>query len=70
MGLWYGIEIMQNGTWFVEEFIRYQIRLFQTKDAGHGGFPGYHVVVLLLGCFPASVFALRALFSYRNAETQ
>lgn len=68
MGLWYGIEIMQNGTWFVEEFIRYQIRLFQTKDAGHGGFPGYHVVVLLLGCFPASVFALRALFSYRNAE--
>lgn len=56
--LWFGIEIVQNGTWFVEEFIRYQYRLFSTPDAGHAGFPGYHVVVLLLGCFPASVLML------------
>lgn len=60
-GLWFGYEILKNGPWFVEQFITYQIRLFSTQDAGHGGFPGYHVVVLLLGCFPASVFAIPAL---------
>lgn len=65
--LWYGVEIARNGTWFVEEFITYQIRLFQTKDAGHGGFPGYHGVILLAGCFPASAFALSGLFTSRNA---
>ena len=58
--LWYGLETWRNGPWFVSEFVRYQIRLFSTPDAGHGGFPGYHVVVLLFGVFPASVFALRA----------
>ncbi len=56
-GLWLGIETFQNGTWFISTFIEYQIRLLTTHDAGHQGFPGYHVVVLLLGCFPASLFA-------------
>jgi 4-amino-4-deoxy-L-arabinose transferase-like glycosyltransferase len=46
---------------FAREFISYQWRLFIQEDAGHGGFPGYHFVVLLLGCFPASVFALPAI---------
>lgn len=55
-GLWVGLEVLKNGTWFFEEFIRYSYRLFSTPDAGHGGFPGYHVVVLLLGCFPGSFF--------------
>ncbi|MFM8455964.1 MAG: ArnT family glycosyltransferase, partial [Ignavibacteria bacterium] len=60
--LWFGIEILQNGTWFIEEFIRYQIRLFSTGDAGHSGPFYYHAIVLLIGCFPASIFALKALF--------
>ncbi len=60
-GLWFGYEYLQNGPWFIETFIRYQIRLFSTPDAGHGGIPGYHVFVLLLGCFPASIFAISAL---------
>ncbi len=59
--LWFGIEWLMNGSWFIKEFITYQIRLFSTPDAGHGGFPGYHFVVLLLGCFPASIFAIPAL---------
>jgi 4-amino-4-deoxy-L-arabinose transferase-like glycosyltransferase len=59
---WYGLETWKNGPWFINEFNRYQYRLFSTPDAGHRGFPGYHFVVLLLGCFPASVFALRAFF--------
>ena len=57
---WFGVETLRNGTWFVEEFTRYQIRLLSTPDAGHRGFPGYHAAVLLLGLFPASLFALRA----------
>jgi len=59
---WCGLEISKNGPWFINEFNKYQYRLFSTPDAGHGGFPGYHFVVLLLGCFPASIFALRAFF--------
>lgn len=61
-GLWFGIETIKNGPWFITEFTRYQYRLFSTPDAGHGGFPGYHFVVLLVGCFPASIFAIRSFF--------
>lgn len=59
---WYGLETWQHGPWFIKEFNKYQYRLFSTPDAGHGGFPGYHFAVLLVGCFPASVFAVRAFF--------
>ncbi len=58
--LWYGLETWQHGPQFVTEFIRYTYRLFSTPDAGHGGFPGYHFAVLLVGCFPASIFCIRA----------
>lgn len=56
---WYGIETLKNGPWFIQEFTKYQYRLFSTPDAGHRGFPGYHFAVLLVGCFPASIFAIR-----------
>lgn len=61
--IWYGTETLKNGPWFIEEFNKYQYRLFSTPDAGHKGFPGYHFAVLLVGCFPASIFAFRAFFS-------
>jgi hypothetical protein len=51
------------------DFINYQIRLFTTQDAGHGGFLLYHFVVLLLGVFPASVFALPLLLKHIPANT-
>lgn len=66
---WYGLETMKNGTWFIEEFNKYQYRLFSTPDAGHKGFPGYHFAVLLVGCFPASIFAIRAFFKTQTEET-
>jgi 4-amino-4-deoxy-L-arabinose transferase-like glycosyltransferase len=69
-GIWFGVEIWKNGFWFVEEFVFYQIRLFSTPDAGHGGFPGYHFVVLLVGCFPASIFAIRSFFKISKSEDQ
>jgi 4-amino-4-deoxy-L-arabinose transferase-like glycosyltransferase len=59
--LWFGPEIISNGLWFTREFITYQIRLFRTEDADHGGPFFYHWIVLLIGCFPASVF----LFQYK-----
>ena len=62
-GLWFGATILQNGwtygSWFMNEFINYQIRLFSTEDADHGGPFVYHFIVLLLGCFPASIFFLQ-----------
>jgi len=65
-GSWFMLQIL-NGRWdVVYDFIVYQIRLFQTKDAGHGGFPFYHVVVLLIGVFPASIFAFKGFFAFHN----
>ena len=68
--LWFGLETWRNGPWFVVEFTKYQYRLFSTPDAGHGGFPGYHLVVLLVGCFPASIFAIRGFFTPEQAPHQ
>lgn len=47
----------------VKEFINYQIRLFETPDAGHDGPFYYHVIVLLIGCFPASLFFIQEMKS-------
>ncbi len=66
--LWFGVELMNNGIWFLKEFIVYQIRLFQTQDAGHGGPFLYHWYVLLIGCFPASLLAIKAFFLRSMAE--
>jgi 4-amino-4-deoxy-L-arabinose transferase-like glycosyltransferase len=65
---WLGLETWKNGPWFVQEFFTYQYRLFSTPDAGHKGFPGYHLAVLALGCFPASVFAMRSFFKMPAEE--
>jgi 4-amino-4-deoxy-L-arabinose transferase-like glycosyltransferase len=63
MALWLGIAVAHYGPsygkWFLNEFISYQVRLFSTEDADHGGPFFYHFVVLLIGCFPASVFLLQ-----------
>ncbi len=59
---WYGYETAKNGPWFIEEFLKYQYRLFSTHDAGQKGFWGYHYVVLLIGCFPASLIAIPSFF--------
>ncbi|MCZ2144398.1 MAG: glycosyltransferase family 39 protein [Ignavibacteriales bacterium] len=62
-GLWFGVELAVNGTTFLEAFILYQIRLLTTGDAGFSGPIYYHVVVVLLGCFPASFFLF---YSFRK----
>lgn len=62
IGIWLFFLWQEDNGFFAREFLNYQWRLFIKEDAGHGGFPGYHAVVLLLGCFPAGIFALPALF--------
>ena len=66
--LWYGLETWLNGPWFITEFIKYNYQLFSTEDAGHGGFFGYHFVVVFLGCFPATPFLIKA-FKKANDES-
>jgi 4-amino-4-deoxy-L-arabinose transferase-like glycosyltransferase len=56
-GFWFFVLYLNGDAEVVSDFIVYQIRLFRTQDAGHGGFPFYHFVVLLFGVFPASAFA-------------
>jgi hypothetical protein len=71
--IWYGLDIYLNGPTLVREFLAYSIRLLSTPDAGHVGFPGYHFIILLVGCFPASIFAIRAfgsLFIERNYQRE
>lgn len=67
-GLWFGLLMVTGNTDIIKEFFLYQIRLFNTKDAGHGGPFFYHFIVLLVGCFPMSVFAFRA-FTKNETDT-
>jgi 4-amino-4-deoxy-L-arabinose transferase-like glycosyltransferase len=62
-GLWFGAEIATGHSNVIMEFINYQIRLFKTEDSGHGGPFYFHVIILLIGCFPASIFAFRGMSS-------
>jgi 4-amino-4-deoxy-L-arabinose transferase-like glycosyltransferase len=58
--IWFGIEISQHGWTFFNEFISYQAGLFSQNIADHAEPWYYHPIVLLIGCFPASLF----LFQY------
>lgn len=58
---WYVLYGLAYGPQLLQDFLRYQIRLFATADAGHAGFPGYHLVVLFLGLMPASAYFLGAI---------
>lgn len=55
--MWFGLETIQNGPDFLFAFIAYQVDLFLNPVAGHGQPFWYHPLVLLLGCFPASIIA-------------
>jgi 4-amino-4-deoxy-L-arabinose transferase-like glycosyltransferase len=57
---WFFYEIVTGHLDIVKEFIVYQVRLFSTHDSDHEGFMLYHFLILLVGCFPASVFFISA----------
>ena len=58
-GSWFLLQMVSGNFDIIKDFIVYQVRLFQTKDAGHGGFPLYHFIIVLVGVFPASIFAIQ-----------
>ncbi|HMO62627.1 MAG TPA: glycosyltransferase family 39 protein [Ferruginibacter sp.] len=60
---WFGVDLLQNGPAFIIAFTQRQVAIFSTSDAGHGQPFFYHWWVLLLGCFPASVFFIGGQFS-------
>lgn len=57
-GSWFLVQMLSGHSDMVWKFILYQVRLFTIPDAGHGGHWSYHFIVLLVGVFPASLFAL------------
>ncbi|MBP5994146.1 MAG: glycosyltransferase family 39 protein [Crocinitomicaceae bacterium] len=65
--LWFILLFATGHQEIIQEFITYQVRLFQTQDAGHGGPLYYHWIILLFGVFPASFFLIGYL---RNKEIQ
>lgn len=67
--LWFGVDLIKNGPTFIQEFIARQIAIFSTSDADHGEPFFYHWWVLLLGCFPASIFFIRGMF-LKTGNTQ
>lgn len=65
---WFIIEILKGNSHIIVDFVEYQIRLFNTEDSGHGQPFIYHFVILLLGCFPSSLFLILAHKS-SNSDT-
>lgn len=66
---WYVIVILSSDSkTILVDFIGYQIRLLTSQDAGHGGPIYYHLIVLLIGCFPSSIF-LFGSFKNDNSDT-
>lgn len=52
----------------LEKFIFYHIKLLTTGDAGHSGPFYYHFVVVLLGAFPASFFAIPIIAKFKKYD--
>ena len=71
ISIWAVVDYAKNGPEFMIGFFWRQVAMLTTEDAGHGGFFGYHFVVLLIGCFPASLFAIQEMIrpSYRTMAT-
>lgn len=67
-GFWFLLMLLKGESQMIVDFIQYQIRLFRTEDAGHGGFLLYHFVVIFIGVFPASVFALKGFRRTRGGD--
>lgn len=68
--IWFLIDYLQNGPTFVMENLAYQVRLLTTGDAGHEQPFWYHPVVVLIGCFPASMLLFGGLRSSASESLQ
>ncbi|RLE04869.1 MAG: glycosyl transferase [Bacteroidetes bacterium] len=60
-GSWFVFQATSGNSGIVREFISYQIKLLTSDSSVHDGFFAYHLVVLLVGVFPASVIAMKSI---------
>ncbi len=58
--VWYIYTSIGDGGEYIRHFIDYQLELLTQGVATHGQPVYYHFVVLLIGCFPASIFLLNS----------
>ncbi len=66
--IWFLPEVIQNGTGFLSNFLSYQIDLMKNPVASHGQPWFYHPLVLLVGCFPASILFLKRFTNDTNND--
>lgn len=69
IGLWLGVETYRHGTWFLSEFLRYQVVLLQGQIEWHNQPWYYHFLVLFFLCAPASILAFPFLFHNPTLST-
>lgn len=69
ISIWLIFEISKNGIDVIQQFIEYQIGLFNSNVAGHEQPFYYHFVVVFFGCFPISILAIPSLFKRRSETT-
>ncbi|MBP9151006.1 MAG: glycosyltransferase family 39 protein [Flavobacteriales bacterium] len=67
---WFLLEIARGHGYVIQEAIDYHIRLFSQSEAGHGQPFFYHPLVLLLGCFPMSLFLIFSWTQKTEAPTK
>lgn len=65
ISVWYGLEWYVHGPGFLKGFFDRHIALLTTADAGHGGPFYYHFIVLVMGCFPASIFLFGGIKNHK-----
>jgi len=68
-GSWFLVQALNGNSGVVKDFLSYQLRLLSDGGTFHDGFFGYHLVVLLLGVFPASVIAMKS-FTKKAEDTE
>ncbi len=70
-GSWYIYQFSIGNGYILKEFYQYNLDIIFQKSSGHDGFFGYHLVILLLGVFPASVIAMKSITKKsENTEIQ
>ena len=60
-GSWYWHQLLSGNSNVLRDLIQYYMKLLSSESSGHGGFFGYHLVILLLGVFPASVLSMKSI---------
>ena len=65
---WFGYQYMQQGSWFIREFVIYQWELMSEPVASHGQPFYYHAVVLLLGAFPLTILSIHAIWFSKKGK--